>query len=122
MGVYYVLSIKINKCQVVTNQLEESTLAIKVKVKLKVNSNVHQSTGAIQHTKGNKQQRISIMSSLKPQVQCVFHEETSTCTYIVQDPSSKHACIIDPVMDFDPAAVRNSQKHNEAVASYSTVL
>jgi glyoxylase-like metal-dependent hydrolase (beta-lactamase superfamily II) len=37
---------------------------------------------------------------------------------VVQDPSSKHAAIIDPVMDFDPAAVRTSQKHNEAVANY----
>lgn len=58
------------------------------------------------------------MTSLNPQVQCIFHDATSTCTYVVQDPSSKHACIIDPVMDFDPAAVRTSQKHNEAVASY----
>jgi glyoxylase-like metal-dependent hydrolase (beta-lactamase superfamily II) len=58
------------------------------------------------------------MTTLKPQVQCIFHDATSTCTYIVQDPSSKHAMIIDPVMDFDPAAVRTSQKHNEAVASY----
>ena len=58
------------------------------------------------------------MTSIKPQVQCLFHKDTETCTYVVQDPSSKHACIIDPVMDFDPAAVRTSQKHNEAVASY----
>eukprot|EP00980_Cylindrotheca_fusiformis_P020380 scaffold7412_cov115-Cylindrotheca_fusiformis.AAC.2 len=54
----------------------------------------------------------------KPQVQCIFHEPTFTCTYIVKDPESKHAMIIDPVLDYDPAAVRTSTTHNQAVASY----
>lgn len=61
------------------------------------------------------------MTSLKPQVQCIFHDDTSTCTYVVKDPTSKHAMIIDPVMDFDPAAVRTSQKHNNAVVAYCQV-
>jgi len=58
------------------------------------------------------------MTTPKPEVQCIFHEGTSTCTYIVKDPTSKHAMIIDPVMDFDPAAVRTTQTHNQAVLSY----
>lgn len=54
----------------------------------------------------------------KPEVHCIFHEGTSTCTYIVKDQFSKHAMIIDPVMDFDPVTVRTNNKHNEAVVSY----
>lgn len=58
------------------------------------------------------------MSPSSPVVHCIFHEDTSTCTYIVKDASSHHAMIIDPVMDYNPANGRTSQTHNDKVVAY----
>jgi glyoxylase-like metal-dependent hydrolase (beta-lactamase superfamily II) len=49
------------------------------------------------------------MRSTEPQRPCVrslFHHATNTITHIVSDPSTKHAVIIDPVLDFDQASAR----------------
>lgn len=40
---------------------------------------------------------------MEPIVHTVFEPQTSTWQYIVADPSTKAAVIIDPVLDFDPA-------------------
>jgi glyoxylase-like metal-dependent hydrolase (beta-lactamase superfamily II) len=37
------------------------------------------------------------------EIKTFFDERTSTLTYVVYDPSSFDAVVIDPVMDFDPA-------------------
>jgi glyoxylase-like metal-dependent hydrolase (beta-lactamase superfamily II) len=37
-----------------------------------------------------------------------FDEATSTVSYLVADPASRHAAIIDPVLDYDPASSRFS--------------
>lgn len=58
------------------------------------------------------------MKSSSPQATCFFHHETSTCTYVVKDPESNHAMIVDPVMDFDASAARTGHDHNEKVESY----
>lgn len=42
------------------------------------------------------------------QVQAFFHAETGTVSYLVSDPSSAAAAIIDPVLDFEPASGRVS--------------
>lgn len=55
-----------------------------------------------------------------PKVHCIFHEGTSTCTYIVQDRATSKAMIIDPVLDFDMASGRTSDEHNKAVVDYCT--
>jgi glyoxylase-like metal-dependent hydrolase (beta-lactamase superfamily II) len=39
-----------------------------------------------------------------PQVTPFFHQDSSTWSYVVRDPSSRAAAIIDPVLDFDPKA------------------
>ncbi len=41
---------------------------------------------------------------MAPLVYAFFHEPTSTVTYLVADPESKQAALIDPVLDFDPAS------------------
>jgi glyoxylase-like metal-dependent hydrolase (beta-lactamase superfamily II) len=46
----------------------------------------------------------------RPDIQAFFHEPTNTVTYIVADPETKHAAIIDPVLDFDPASGRVSRE------------
>jgi glyoxylase-like metal-dependent hydrolase (beta-lactamase superfamily II) len=50
-----------------------------------------------------------------PEVNCIFHKDTNTCTYVVKDAGSNHAIIIDPVMDFDMGAARTAQTHNDVV-------
>jgi glyoxylase-like metal-dependent hydrolase (beta-lactamase superfamily II) len=40
------------------------------------------------------------------QVQAFFDPSSSTLTYLVSDPASKAAAIIDPVLDFEPKAAR----------------
>ena len=43
-----------------------------------------------------------------PQVVGVFDPATHTVSYVVADPAAGVAAIIDPVLDFDPAAARTS--------------
>ncbi len=38
------------------------------------------------------------------EIQNFFDERTSTLTYVVYDPQSRDAVVIDPVMDYDPAS------------------
>jgi glyoxylase-like metal-dependent hydrolase (beta-lactamase superfamily II) len=39
-----------------------------------------------------------------PSVRAFFDEPTNTITYIVSDPATKRAAIVDPVLDYDPAS------------------
>ena len=43
-----------------------------------------------------------------PLVQPYYHEESGTWSYLVSDPETRRAAIIDPVLDFDPKAGRTS--------------
>jgi len=43
-----------------------------------------------------------------PEVIGFFHGPTNTISYLVVDPETNQAVIIDPVLDFDPAAARTS--------------
>ena len=43
---------------------------------------------------------------MKPSVEHLFDPRTWTLTYLVWDPATKDAVIIDPVLDFDPVAVK----------------
>ena len=38
----------------------------------------------------------------KPMIRAFFHEPTNTVSYIVADPATKQAAVIDPVLDYDP--------------------
>ena len=40
----------------------------------------------------------------KPHIQAFFDEPTFTVSYLVGDPSTRQAVVIDPVLDFDPAS------------------
>jgi glyoxylase-like metal-dependent hydrolase (beta-lactamase superfamily II) len=53
-----------------------------------------------------------------PDVHAFHDEATFTITYVVSDPGSKHAAIIDPVLDFDPASGRTSTASADAVIAY----
>jgi len=43
-------------------------------------------------------------------VQHFFHDKTSTLTYVVWDEATRDAVVIDPVLDFDDAAVSFSER------------
>lgn len=45
---------------------------------------------------------------MRPDVKAFFDQDTNTVTYVVMDPAGKACAIIDPVLDFDPAAGRTS--------------
>jgi len=45
---------------------------------------------------------------MQPTIQAFFDEATNTISYLVGDPASDAAAIIDPVLDYDPAAARTS--------------
>tara|TARA_R110002096_G_scaffold2619_6_gene13601 strand:+ start:4021 stop:4884 length:864 start_codon:yes stop_codon:yes gene_type:complete len=47
-----------------------------------------------------------------------FDEATNTVSYVVSDPKTKRAAIIDPVLDYDPHAGRTSTKQAETLVEY----
>ena len=49
-------------------------------------------------------------------IETIFDPRTYTLTYIVWDERSKDAVVIDPVLDFDPLAVRFFNETNDRVA------
>jgi glyoxylase-like metal-dependent hydrolase (beta-lactamase superfamily II) len=55
---------------------------------------------------------------MKPQVKEFFDKATWTLTYVVHDPSTKDAVIIDPVWDYDPAGSKLSTHSAEEVLNY----
>ncbi len=57
-----------------------------------------------------------------PSVEAFFDPETHTVTYLVSDPVTKAALVIDPVLDFDPAAGRVSTLSLEAVLARISAL
>lgn len=51
-----------------------------------------------------------------PRIDVFLHEPTSTLTYLVSDPESRTAVVIDPVRDFDAASGRTGWQAAEEVA------
>jgi glyoxylase-like metal-dependent hydrolase (beta-lactamase superfamily II) len=58
--------------------------------------------------------------SVNPDIQAFFDEATQTVSYLVADPASRKAAVIDPVLDYDhrtgKAAVRSADAVLEAAA------
>lgn len=55
---------------------------------------------------------------LSPAVKAFFDEATCTVTYVVSDPATSRAAIIDPVLDYDAASGRTSTASADAVIEY----
>jgi glyoxylase-like metal-dependent hydrolase (beta-lactamase superfamily II) len=53
-----------------------------------------------------------------PTVRAFFDPATFTVTYVVSDPGTRDAVIIDPVLDYDPTGSRISEGSAESVAEY----
>jgi glyoxylase-like metal-dependent hydrolase (beta-lactamase superfamily II) len=57
---------------------------------------------------------------MKTVVQAFFDKATNTISYLVSDPDTKAAAVIDPVLDFDPAAFRTSTAGADAILAAAT--
>ena len=54
----------------------------------------------------------------KPDVSAFFDEATFTITYVVSDPDTRRAAVIDPVLDFDPASGRTSTSSADEIIAH----
>ncbi len=54
-----------------------------------------------------------------PHVQAFFDPATFTVSYVVHDPATKAAAIIDPVLDFTPRNGRTSTRSADALLAYA---
>jgi len=55
---------------------------------------------------------------MKPEVKSFFDQDTNTVTYVLKEPAGDTCAIIDPVLDFDPAAGRTSTASADRVLAY----
>ena len=55
---------------------------------------------------------------MNPLVQTFYDPATSTYTYVVYDRDGGHTAIVDPVLDFDPAAARISTASADRVLAF----
>ena len=55
---------------------------------------------------------------VSPLVKGFFDPATYTITYVVQDPSTPHCAIVDPVLDFDPKSGRTATRSADKVIEY----
>jgi glyoxylase-like metal-dependent hydrolase (beta-lactamase superfamily II) len=60
--------------------------------------------------------RMSAMTA-KPIIRAFFDEPTNTVSYLVSDPATKRAAVIDPVLDYDHRSGKASTKSAEAILS-----
>lgn len=57
---------------------------------------------------------------MSAQVQTFFDQATNTASYLVSDPATKAAVIIDPVLDYDPRAARTSTEGADRMVEEAT--
>ncbi|MFM5931459.1 MAG: MBL fold metallo-hydrolase [Novosphingobium sp.] len=57
-------------------------------------------------------------ATLSPTVQGFFDPATFTATYVVHDPATRRAAIIDPVLDYNPRNARTSAASADALLAY----
>ncbi|KNG91885.1 MBL fold metallo-hydrolase [Pseudaestuariivita atlantica] len=55
---------------------------------------------------------------MKPEVKAFFDEATFTVSYVVNDPKSASAAIIDSVLDYDPKSGRTNTESADAIIAY----
>ncbi len=59
-------------------------------------------------------------AALRPEIASFFDPATFTVTYVVHDPATREAAIIDSVLDFDPNSGRTSTASADAVVDHVT--
>ena len=59
-------------------------------------------------------------SGQSPVVKSFFDEPTNTVSYVIHDPKTREAAVVDSVLDYDPAAGRTSFTSADALIAYAT--
>ena len=59
-------------------------------------------------------------ATIAPDVKAFFHHDSNTVSYVVTDPATKKAAIIDSVLDFDYASGTISYDHADMIIDYVT--
>jgi len=57
-------------------------------------------------------------SGRSPSVKSFFDEPTNTVSYVVHDPATREAAVVDSVLDYDPAAGRTSFASADAIIAH----
>ena len=57
-----------------------------------------------------------------PTIKAFFDERTNTISYLVADPATKRAAIVDPVLDYDHASGKASTKSADAILKEAEAL
>ena len=57
---------------------------------------------------------------MRPEIVCFFDDKTNSASYVVHDPETMQAAIIDPVLDYDPISGRTSTESADKIAAYVT--
>jgi glyoxylase-like metal-dependent hydrolase (beta-lactamase superfamily II) len=55
--------------------------------------------------------------TMEPAIRSFYHAPTGTWSHLVWDPAGRKAALIDPVLDYDPAASRSADDAARAVAA-----
>tara|TARA_R110002072_G_scaffold38029_2_gene110371 strand:+ start:565 stop:1428 length:864 start_codon:yes stop_codon:yes gene_type:complete len=55
---------------------------------------------------------------MRPEIACFFDDKTNSASYVVHDPETKQAAVIDPVLDFDPVSGRTSTDSAGRIAAH----
>ncbi len=55
---------------------------------------------------------------MSPEIVCFFDDKTNSASYVVHDPETMQAAVIDPVLDYDPVSGRSSTESVEKIAAY----
>lgn len=55
---------------------------------------------------------------MKPDIEAFFHEDSNTVSYIVSDPETRDAAVIDSVLDYDMAAGRTATGHADKLIAH----
>ena len=56
---------------------------------------------------------------VKPVIHAFFDEPSNTVSYLVADPETKRAAVIDPVLDYDHKSGKGSVKSVDAILAKS---
>ena len=55
---------------------------------------------------------------MRPEIVCFFDDKTNSASYVVHDPETMQAAIIDPVLDYDPISGRTSTESADKIAAH----
>lgn len=57
-------------------------------------------------------------TNVSAEITAFFHKPTCTFSYVVADPATRHAAVIDPVLDYDAAAGRTGTESAQIIVDF----